>query len=363
VFDTRIFDGERWQNVFLEPTFPPANAAGSRLARLGDDVVYVDQTGVPRRFSGTSWDVVGPAGPSDAVGVNSAVFTSRGRLFVAGVGLQASQPGGTWEFDGASWSLVDDTSGPGGSFRLVAAEGGDGRVIAYRSLDASTWRFDPDESPPWTLLSPSTSPGVSNPGLAFHAGRGTFLRFAGDLGDETWELVGDEWRLLDVVEAPPPGDAPTVVSLGDTVMSFAGLVRVIGTSPATSWGLDDDDARPGVAFDVSLSSTGRGSAGAQGVQAMTITAVAGGSGVGPDGVALFAWVGDRFVPLAANDAPSTTPASVAARIEDPAILVRLPAGAGDAIHVALAPRGGGDDGAPAAIVLDDIDVTVEYRAP
>lgn len=355
--DTRVL-ADRW-SLFQPVAIPPPHEAGQRMARRGDDVIFVDTLGKPWRFTPSSWEELPAAGPRTGV-----VFGTAGLLYVAAVGNDLNAPGETWSFDGATWTLVD-TAGPGPSRNVVAATGAGGEVLLWRPHDDTTWLFDP-ASQTWQVLTDVGNPHLDEAGLAFDAHRGTFLMFGGTNGgterDDTWEFDGTRWQLLDVVERPPPMFGHAMVTSADgAVVSMGGFVRGIGTPGGKAWTFDDTAARPAFVLDVALGASGRSPGSVlRGVDATVFAAGEGGLG---EGMEVLLWTGESFTALVENE-PDAGVRTFTWSLDDPRLLRRVVEGPGETLHVLMRPSTGGEvGGEPARLFLDSVEVVVRYDEP
>lgn len=148
-------------------------------------------------------------------------------LLIGGI-PQSPRP--TWQWDGATWSVVGTPAAPPG-YALAGAGVGNAFVVeggrVGDSLVADTWIWR-DSAPAWTKL---TVP--APPGRAFHAAatlNGKLVVFggasalgAGSNRDDTWTWDGVQWTEAKPATRPPARSSHSMAVAGGKVILFGGI--------------------------------------------------------------------------------------------------------------------------------------------
>ncbi len=136
----------------------------------------------------------------------------------------------TWEWDGASWTLVETANSPGSRyFQQMAYDQSQQVVVLHGGHDAlpqffkDTWVFDGDD---WFQVD-DDGPLVTNGRMVYDTSRQAIVLFGGSadgpvVGD-TWEWDGAQWTLIDV-DGPPSRQKHTMVydSIRGVIVMFGG---------------------------------------------------------------------------------------------------------------------------------------------
>lgn len=213
--DTWTWDGENWTlqspNTVPDPRFAHGlayDAARERVVMFG---------GVPAQFStmgmddtwewdGTDWTLMDPdqSPPGRATHHQFAYDPQRERVVMFGGGTQPSVPvmDDTWEYDGTTWTQVDDATGPVARAAGCMAYGGPGvGTLLFGGGDwdpyhDDTWAWDGQS---WTDLDPMSAPSERMSLMcAYDSFRDRVVVWAGGLNptplyNDLWEFDGTNW--------------------------------------------------------------------------------------------------------------------------------------------------------------------------
>jgi hypothetical protein len=123
-------------------------------------------------------------------------------VLFGGVGPKGSTLGGTWTWDGTTWTQQHPaTSPPALNSAAMAYDAATGTVVLFGGNDArsqvsDTWTWD---GTTWTKQAPATSPpGRQSASMAYDAATRTVVLFGGDSGSDvklgdTWTWDGSTW--------------------------------------------------------------------------------------------------------------------------------------------------------------------------
>jgi hypothetical protein len=135
---------------------------------------------------------------------------ARGKVVVYGGLVGSSLVGGTWTWDGATWTMADSSTGPGPvGHHAMAYDSRRQRVVMYGGLPTTgprlsdTWEWDGAK---WERVATEGSPGPrSHHRMAYDAARGATVLFGGgdSTSTETWTYDGLTWQRHAV-----PGPSP-----------------------------------------------------------------------------------------------------------------------------------------------------------
>jgi hypothetical protein len=238
--DTWAFDGAGWTQVEDLGPAPRSRHAVTydeirgRVVLFGGLHTNGGTTGVfddTWEWDGISWTQVEDAGPPARCGHAMAYDNSRKRTVLFG-GVIAGGPGGalqpsgdTWEWDGASWTQVADT---GPAAREDAAMSAGATVVLHggSSTEAlgDSWQW---AGGAWSKVQEFGPSRRRRHAMAVDADRKTIVLFGGERepgnpAGQRPEFLGDTWEAPEVAAAPPDGGGvgPTVSNFTVTPVQF-----------------------------------------------------------------------------------------------------------------------------------------------
>ena len=186
---TMGWDGSRWTDLHATP---PLNLGGTTLLfdAARNAMVLVDsyRSGVNTwTFDGHSWKKASTTGPQNAAGLGVA-YDPRSKAVIA------FGAGGTWRWDGKSWTLLHPPSSPDDEASALAYDEATSQMILINQA-GQTWSWDGSS---WTQL-PLDGPLFSEPGGLVYdaAGRQLILWMTWKFWErsQTWTYSGD-WAEL-----------------------------------------------------------------------------------------------------------------------------------------------------------------------
>jgi hypothetical protein len=239
--DTWEFNGSNWLPIAASPA-PPARAWSAMAYDLGRarTVLFGGGQLPSNPLFGDTWEYAAgqwshrqPAGaPAARIGHALAYDPARQRTVMfgglaAGSGITAE----TWEYDGNQWLQVATTPGPrASSDHALVHDPVRGRTILLGGSNGEDHQWEYDGSQ-WTRRV-ATLAALSYGAFAHDSLRGQTVLFGGfraqvpseTLGD-TWELAGENWRLMATTSAPSPRDHVAMVfdSRRARMVLFGGL--------------------------------------------------------------------------------------------------------------------------------------------
>lgn len=215
-FETWAWSGRYWTQI---GRFGPSGRSGTTLSydedrqrvilfggsRTTDSV----ETSDTWAFDGIDWTQVQDVGPTARRAHATAYDSARGRLVLFG-GLHTQDPdhprqplGDTWEWDGESWTQVEETGPAPRGAHCMAYDTARQRVVLFGGISAEvtdvfddTWEWDGTN---WTKVadtgaSPRAGAAMTSTGatLILHGGSGPDEVALGD----TWQWTAGEWTKL-----------------------------------------------------------------------------------------------------------------------------------------------------------------------
>jgi hypothetical protein len=231
LYDTWEYDGATWAR--MSPVSSPSQRWGHamdydltrrRAVLFGGDSGYPPHTslgtslGDTWEYDGASWTLMSPATSPPARYAHAMVYDRvRGSTVLFGGALGWNSPSAdTWEYDGMTWTQMNPAAAPSArSQHAMAYDLARGRTVLFGGWDAQvqlsdTWEYD---GATWTQMSPATSPPArSLHAMVYDIGRGSTVLFGGsDLVHywvpnyaDTWEYDGSDWRQLSLPVSPMP---------------------------------------------------------------------------------------------------------------------------------------------------------------
>jgi hypothetical protein len=223
------WDGKAWRRLGREGPLPrtfPATAAdpnrktvyvfGGHRALFGSgqprDTVLSDFW----RWDGARWSALDGTGPGPRAEASMAFDHARNRVILfggyRGTGAQRVRLGDTWEWDGATWSLVS-TTGPTPRNNAAIVYDSDRRVaVLFGGSDGSasgeTWEWNGRS---WVRSGAPTVEARYNPAMVYDPVRRRTVRFGGWNGRErtgdTWLYDGHAWTRQSVGGPAPRNHA------------------------------------------------------------------------------------------------------------------------------------------------------------
>ena len=187
--ETLEYDGTAWIEVGAAPGSMPLlafdAARGLTVGLIGSATWTWD---------GATWRQIAVAGPTSARDSALAYDAQRARIVRFGGyrdGTGSSQIDETWEWDGASWSLVSPLARPsarGG--HALAYDSRRGRIVLYGGYRHNeVWEYD---GTTWVQrLTPTAPPGSFSNGLVFDEQRNRMLFYASEGTLWEYQPVGD----------------------------------------------------------------------------------------------------------------------------------------------------------------------------
>jgi hypothetical protein len=200
-------------------------------------------------WNGASWALMNipmASRPSARSYVYYVYDSMRGKIVMYG-GYNAPQAlGDTWEYDGATstWSLRNPALAPSPRWGAgMAYDSVRGRTVLYGGRSTwvgydDTWEWD---GTVWHLMAtpppPNRPPALHQPAMAFDPVRGVTVLFGGLLGggptNQTWEWNGVVWK-----QAQPPASPPVSANGGLVWHASIGQVVFIRSDPSDVWTWD-----------------------------------------------------------------------------------------------------------------------------
>ncbi|MEM7201456.1 MAG: kelch repeat-containing protein [Planctomycetota bacterium] len=239
--ETWEWDGVRWRQA--APASLPTAAVRTAMAydSARGEVMLFSGSGASFTLTdelwawdGGDWSVVEAAPPEPRTFAAMAYDESRSRAVLFGGSLPVFQIGaatstpmgaGTWEWDGARWTLAPTTAAPAGRFRHNAVyDQARQRVVVYGGATTmwavrfpwshsrplgpfldDTWTWD---GTTWVEQQPAERPPARHTAaMAYDSSAERTLLFGGDGGflrNDTWEWDGTQWRERQPALRPPP---------------------------------------------------------------------------------------------------------------------------------------------------------------
>jgi IgGFc binding protein/HYR domain len=244
-------------NCDPNPTVTATPPSGS-IFPLGTTVVAAFATDANGNQSSCSFNItVAPAsccqgklwGPKDVnspggrFGHAMAYDSARGRVVLFGGNSPAGLLGDTWEWDGASWTLMTTSGPPARAFTAMAYDSRIGRTVLYggqsaQGILADTWLWD---GVSWQPVQATTSPGPRyDHAMAYDSSRGRTVLYAGISGttraeqDDIWEFDGAQWFSVSPGTVTPGARAGHAMAYG----SAQGQLLVFGGERAGKYFAD-----------------------------------------------------------------------------------------------------------------------------
>lgn len=163
-------------------------------------------------WDGTTWTLRAQASGPSAEAQHSMAYDAASQRTVLFGGTAQGQPAGeAWEWNGTAWTQrsAPPVEPPGTDAKLVYDTARQ-RTLMFGSGDpplapgATTWEFD---GASWQMRSPSTTPPTRfRFGMAWDSARLRAVLFGGDLGSpraDTWEWDGTTWTQRQPATSPP----------------------------------------------------------------------------------------------------------------------------------------------------------------
>lgn len=170
-----------------------------------------------------TWTNVTPAaGPNPAQrwGCRMAYDFARGVSVLYGGYNWSGFTNDTWEWNGASWTLVNTANRPSGRDRFgFAYDINRSRTVLFGGISAAasdeTWEYDGTD---WTLINTPTRPSPRQKVyLAYDVNRGTCVMQGGQAAGlqlfDSWEYDGVSWRQIGSTPAPARGENATAYDI------------------------------------------------------------------------------------------------------------------------------------------------------
>lgn len=238
--DTWRWNGTAWVSAGLAPMRAGhAMAYDSARARIvqfggltGSYPLNTVVVGGTWEWDGLSWTAVNvPVEPAPRTGHAMAYDPVRGVvvLWGGGGGQSGSLPhyGDTWEWNGLQWQMRNPTTAPPAApFAAMAFDGGLSRCVCYTSASTATWEWDGVN---WTAVG-GPGPGArSGHAMAWDVSHGCLVLFGGFVPNsnvvfsDTWERYGQVW--LRIATGGPRARLDTAVaydSLRQDIVLFGG---------------------------------------------------------------------------------------------------------------------------------------------
>jgi hypothetical protein len=229
-----IYDDERRQVLLVSGYQPPNQPQFDELWR----------------WKGGGWEHLPGSGPV-ARSLSGAVYdTHRKRIVLfGGVGNKGYEElkGDTWEWDGASWRQMADTSVGTRDHHVMVYDAARQKTLLYggltsdRSWVKSTWLWDGVK---WTKLDVPGPDGRVHFAMAYDSKRQRVVLFGGSGEDhhyhnDTWEWDGAAWQKVSSEGPPPRARHRMVYDSRAGVTLLYGGDREKGTSGDGFIGLDD----------------------------------------------------------------------------------------------------------------------------
>lgn len=209
------------------------------------------------QWDGSTWTQLAPASSPGVRSMIEVVYDSaRDRHVVFGgwttaisIGTASNE---TWEFDGATWTLMAPTANPGGLWKYGACfDAVRGRLVLYGGASngfpialQNTWEYD---GTTWTQVPGASAPGpIESPAMCFHAGINRTVMFGGinpQIGgtDTTWLFDGATWTAANVTSARPSvrtGAKMVYDPFRGVCVLFGGMDPFNGIPFADTWEFD-----------------------------------------------------------------------------------------------------------------------------
>lgn len=157
------------------------------------------------------WDLATP-GPRDICCYAIAYDAARARVVLhGGLSGASGRRGETWEYDGASWSLVAGSGGPGPRYtHAMTFDATRGKSLMFGGYGddflSEVWEYDGTAWSPGPTAPPSLE-ARSYTALAFDSLRSRAVLFGGEktngFFDDTWECDGTAWIPVATPSSPP----------------------------------------------------------------------------------------------------------------------------------------------------------------
>ncbi|MFN7976205.1 MAG: Ig domain-containing protein [Acidobacteriota bacterium] len=225
--DTWEYDGTTWMQG---PAAPPALTPRTDVRMVYDDaravmVLFGGATAIDSsttdaatwEYDGSAWTPGEPApcSMSARFGHAMAYDSTRERTVLAGGWDGWNTFSDTWEYDQSGWHAASAL--PFGlSYASMGYDPVRGRCVLFGGQDPSfaprdqTWEYD---GASWTLVSTTMHPSRRSAAMmAYDKDRGVFVLMGGllaswDVGRDTWELLGGEWTCISTIVGDPTEDA------------------------------------------------------------------------------------------------------------------------------------------------------------
>ena len=217
-------------------------------------------------YNGRGWELLQPvSSPPARLGHAMAYDAARDRVVLFGGQTQSTQKAfdDTWEWDGATWSVMAPAGAlpPSRAHAAMAYDPRRDRVVLFggelpgraaRLADTWTWN-----GTSWTQLpSPQAPGGQSCHAMAYDPSRGVIVMVGVNPSATTvtvWELVGDTWMERTTMTAPP--ERTEAVLAYDPVaraVILAGGISALGTPLADAWRWNGQDWSPAPSIDTRI---------------------------------------------------------------------------------------------------------------
>lgn len=222
-------------------------------------------------YDGTNWTESAAASPSARSSHAMAYDESRKRIVLFGgnlKGVGSGRLGDTWEFDGTTWVETSPELSPSPRFRhAMAYDSTRQRIVLFGGNSPAASEFQPGgtweyNGTTWVLMdTPQSPPGRSGLCMAFDSARNRIVLFGGQRdafdAQDTWEYDGSTWIEKTTTTAPPAFSAMVYDASRQRV--------VVGDDPIITWEYDGIDwsnkahaagpasrFRPAMAYDSTL---------------------------------------------------------------------------------------------------------------
>lgn len=214
-FDAGGTPGEPWVDVSPHHRTPGSAHYDAMAYDAGRNQVVLVTGSATWVWVGTQWEAVAAApGPAGREGHAMAYDAARDQVVLFGGRVSTNDLGDTWLWDGTSWSeATPATSPPATYFQAMAYDEARQQVVMHGGggydgdpIYGGTWLWDGTS---WTEAAPTNSPGTrSSHVMTYDSARQRVVLYGGTrsggfLG-EVWEWDGSDWTQMPEGDSLPP---------------------------------------------------------------------------------------------------------------------------------------------------------------
>ncbi len=194
---------------------------------FGGDTLAGTLLGDTWEWDGVSWTQVQDIGPSPRAFHSMAHDSARGRSVLFGGLAQAGEMGDTWEWDGENWTQVSDIGPSKRTHHAMAYDSSRQRVVLFggglTTRLGDTWEWDGQD---WVQLDDTGPSARVSPAMVYDPDRSRLVLFGGAEADpglgDTWERNGTTWT-KEADFGPDPCAGGAMVSKSGRVTLFGGI--------------------------------------------------------------------------------------------------------------------------------------------